>query len=144
MASVATDKEGKEFWNNFEWLETYDSGFVKACWRRSLKGGFYCTFCTSKEKHHPIKCPLLGQLGLKLINISGQGGSSTLGASIGTSLLAGASRGSKHGGPPPPVAALVAVVSPPALASGSSSAPVGLNAAVEENAADDKNSTASF
>jgi hypothetical protein len=58
-ATVAMDKEGKEFWNPFEWLATYDSGFIKSCWTRSLKGGFYCAFCSSKEKHHPLKCPLL-------------------------------------------------------------------------------------
>jgi hypothetical protein len=30
-ALVTTDKKGKEFWTTFEWLATYDSGFV-ASW----------------------------------------------------------------------------------------------------------------
>jgi hypothetical protein len=48
-ALVATDKEGKEFQNPFEWLASYNSGFVTACWCRSLKGNFYCAFCSCKE-----------------------------------------------------------------------------------------------
>ncbi len=140
---MATDKEGKEFQIPFEWQATYVLGFVAAHWCRSLKGDFYCAFCTSKEKHHPLKCPLLGQLGLELINISGQGGGGTPGAYTGTPPLAGACGGSK-GSPPHPAATPAVVVFPPAQASGSSSAPVGLTAAVEENAVDDKTSTDSF
>ena len=71
VAAVATNKDGKEFRNPFEWLATYDSGFVKQRWQRSLCGGFYCAFCSGKEKHHPLKCPLLGDLGLKIIEIGG-------------------------------------------------------------------------
>ena len=73
-ATVATNKECKAFWTPFEWLATYDSGFVTACWRRSLRGDFYCAFCSGKDKHHPLKCPLLGELGLKIIEVGGQGG----------------------------------------------------------------------
>jgi hypothetical protein len=43
-AAVATDKEGKAFRTPFEWLATYNLGFVTACWRRSLHGDFYSAF----------------------------------------------------------------------------------------------------
>ena len=111
-----------------------------ARWRCLLKGNFYCAFCSSKEKHHPLKCLLLGQLGIKIIDISGQGGGGTPGAPTGTPPLAGASGRSKQKAPPPTAAAPAAAVSLPALASGSSSTPAGLMAAVEENARDDGSS----
>ncbi len=117
---------------------------MTARWRRLLKRNFYCAFSSSKEKHHPLKCPLLGQLGLKLIDISNQGGGGMPGAPTGTPPLAGASGGSKHGAPPPPAATPAALVSMPALASGSSSALAGLTAAVEKNAVDNENSLDSF
>jgi hypothetical protein len=48
VAAVATDKEGTEFRNPFEWLAMYDSGFIKQRWQCSLCGGFYCAFCSGK------------------------------------------------------------------------------------------------
>ncbi len=82
-----------------------------------------------------MKFPLLGELGLKLIDVSG----GTCGFSSGSTSLAGA----QGGVPPatPPAAAPAAVVPPPALASGSPSAPAGLTATVE---AGDESSTDSF
>jgi hypothetical protein len=48
VAAVATDKEGKAFRTPFERLATYDLGFVMACWRRSLRGGFIARFAVGK------------------------------------------------------------------------------------------------
>ncbi len=141
VAAVATDKEGKEFRNPFEWLATYDLGFIKQRWQRSLHGGFYCAFCSGKEKHHPLKCPLLGDLGLKIIKV---GGSKRGGASSGSGGSGAGALGSSTPSSSSPPAAAPAAVSPPAApASGSSSAPAGLTAAVEpedvgeEDSADD-------
>jgi hypothetical protein len=134
-ASVVTDGEGKRYRTPFEWLASYDPGSLANRWRRSLGGNFYCAFCNGKEKHHPTKYPLLGELGLKLIDVSG----GNRGSSLGSTPSAGA-----QGGPPPatPLAAApAAVVPPPAPASGSPSAPAGLTAMVE---AGDESSTDSF
>jgi hypothetical protein len=134
-ASVVTNGDGKRYRTPFEWLATYNPGSITTCWRKSLGGNFYCAFCNGKEKHHPIKCPLLGELGLKLIDISG----GNRGSFSGSTPLAGA----QSGAPPatPPAAALAAVVPLPALASGSPSAPAGLTATVEEG---DESSMDSF
>ena len=135
-AAVATDKDGKEFRNPFEWLATYDSGFVKNRWQRSLKGGFYCAFCSGKEKHHPLKCPLLGDLGLKIIEVGGSKGAKAPSEP-------GSSNSGNSKGATPPAAAPAAVNPPPATDSGSDSAPSGLTAAVvpekvgDEDSADD-------
>ena len=67
-ASVVTDGEGKRYRTPFEWLAAYDPSSLASRWHKSLGGKFYCAFCNGKEKHHPIKCPLLGELGLKLID----------------------------------------------------------------------------
>ena len=125
VAAVTTDQDGKEFRNPFEWLATYDSGFVKQRWQRSLRGGFYCAFCSGKEKHHPLKCPLLGDLGLKIIQVGGgkDGGSSSGSGGLGAGPLGGTTPLSST----PPAAAPAAVCPPPAApASGSASAPAGL------------------
>jgi hypothetical protein len=143
-ASVATDKEGKQFCNLFEWLATYEPTYVATHWRCSLRGDFYCAICNGKEKHHPTKCPLLGELGLKLIAVGGGGRGGKPGASLGSPPSAGASAGPKPGALVPPAAAQAAVVSPPALALGSPSAPVDLTATVEEGDAGNKSSTESF
>jgi hypothetical protein len=143
-ASVATDKEGKQFCNPFEWLAMYEPTYVATHRRRSLKGDFFCTICNGKEKHHPTKCPLLGKLGLKLIEMGGGGCGGKPGASSGSPPLAGVSTGAKPGASVPPAAAQAAVVSPPAPASGSPSAPAGLTATVEEGDAGNKSSTESF
>ena len=104
-------------------------------WQKSLDGNFYCALHNRNEKHHPTKCPLLGELGLKLIDVSG----GNRGSSLGSTPLAGA----QGGAPPvtPPVAAPVAVIPPPASASGSPPAPAGLTATVEPG---DESSTDSF
>ncbi len=143
-ALVATDKEGTQFCNPFEWLATYKLTYVATCWRCSLRGDFYCAICYGKEKHHPTKCPLLGKLGLKLIAVGGGGRGGKPGASSGSPLKAGVSAGPKPGVLVPLVAAQVAVVSPPALALGSPSALAGLTATVEENNAGNKSSAESF
>jgi hypothetical protein len=145
-ASVAADKEGKQFCNPFEWLATYKPTYVATRWRCSLKGDFYCTICNGKEKHHPTKCPLLGKLGLKLIEMGmgGGGRGGKPGASSGSPPLAGVSNGAKPGAWVPPAAAQVAVVSPPAPALGSPSAPAGLTAMVEEGNAGNESSMESF
>jgi hypothetical protein len=92
-ASVAMDKEGKQFCNPFEWLAMYELTYVATCWRCSLRSDFYCAICYGKEKHHPTKCPLLGKLGLKLIAVGGGGHGGKQGASLGFPLKAGMSAG---------------------------------------------------
>jgi hypothetical protein len=143
VAAVATDQDGKEFQNPFEWLATYDSGFVKQRWQHSLRGCFYCAFCSGKEKHHPLKCPLLGDLGLKIIQVGGGkvgGSSSGLGG-----LGAGTSGGTTPLSSTPPAAAPAAVIPPPAApALGSASAPAGLTAAVEPDEVGDEDSADDF
>ncbi len=104
-AAFTTDKEGKAFQTPYEWLATYDSGFVTACWHRFLRGGFYCMFCSGKDKHHSLKCPLLGELGLKIIEVGGQVGGATLGSSLHGSPGSGALGGVKPASSSPPAAA---------------------------------------
>ena len=82
VALVATDREGKQYHNPFKWLATYEPNYVSASWCRSLKGNFYSAICNGKEKHHPTKCPLFGELGLKLIDVSGGGRGGTQGSSV--------------------------------------------------------------
>ncbi len=134
-ALVVTNGDGKRYHTPFEWLASYNPGALTNRWQKSLGGNFYCAFCNGKEKHHPTKCPLLGELGLKLIDVSG----GTRGSSSGSTSSAGA----RGGVPPatPPAAAPAAVVPPPASALGSPSAPAGLTATVE---AGDESSTDSF
>jgi hypothetical protein len=143
-ALVAMDKEGKQFCNPFEWLATYKPTYVATRWHRSLRGDFYCKICNGKEKHHPTKCPLLGELGLKLIEMGGGGRGGKRGASPGSLPSAGVSTGAKPGALVPPASAQAAVVSPPAPALGSPSAPAGLTATVEEGNAGDESLTESF
>jgi hypothetical protein len=143
-AAAATDKDCKAFRTPFEWLATYDSGFVMACWHRSLRGDFYCAFCSGKDKHHPLKCPLLGELGLEIIEVGGQGGGAMSGSSSRGSSGSGALGGVKSASPSPPVAAPAAVVSPPVPVSGSTSAPAGLTVAVKPNNGRDKSSADKF
>jgi hypothetical protein len=143
-ASVATDKEGKQFCNPFEWPAMHKPTCVATHWHCSLRGDFYCAICNGKEKHHSTKCLLLGKLGLKLIAVGGGGRDGKPGSSSGSPPLAGASAGPKPGALVPPAAAQAAVVSPPAPASGSKSVPVGLTATVEEGNVGDESSMESF
>ncbi len=143
-AAVATDKEGKAFQGPFEWLVTYNSGFVMARWCRSLRGDFYCALCNGKDKHHPLKCPLLGELGLKIIKVGGQGGGATSGSSLRGSSGSGAVGEVKPASPSPLVAAPAAVVSPLVPVSGSTSTPTGLMAAVKPDDGGDESSADKF
>jgi hypothetical protein len=102
------------------------------------QGRHYCAFCNSKEKHHPYKCPLLKELGLKLIKVGGQGGG---GESSGS---ATASTSSKPYSLASPVSAPATVGPPPAPAPGLASAPEILMAAVIQGAEGIKSSTNSF
>jgi hypothetical protein len=133
-----------QYRNPFEWLATYKLTYVATRWRCSLRGDFYCAICNGKEKHHTTKCPLLGKLGLKLIEVGGGGCSGKLGALLGSPPPAGVSTGAKPGALVPSAAAQEMVVSPPAPASGSPSAPAGLTATVEEGNMGDESSTESF
>ena len=83
--SVVTDREDKRYRTPLEWLATYDPGSITTRWRKSLGENFCCAFCNGKEKHHPLKCLLLGELDLKLIDISG----GNHGSSSGSTPLAG-------------------------------------------------------
>jgi hypothetical protein len=66
-ATVITDQNGKEHRSPWEWLASYTPGGISSRWSRSMKGNFYCAVCHSKDKHLPTKCPMLTELGLKLI-----------------------------------------------------------------------------
>jgi hypothetical protein len=136
--TAATDKEGKVHCSPWEWIAMLESASIASRWRRSLKGGFCCAFCNSKDKHHPYKCPLLNKLGLKLVKVGGQsgGGQSGGGATMGTS--------SKPPAAASPASETTLVGSPPAPAPGFTFAPAGLTAAVIENNEGDKCSTVSF
>ena len=139
---TATDRGGKQYCKFFEWLAMYEPDYVTACLCCSLKGNFYCTICNGKKKHHPVKCPLLGELGLILIDVSGGGHGGTLGSSLGSPPLAGAPCRPKPG--TPPTARPAAVVPPSAPTLGSLSALAGLTVTVEENITGDESSTDSF
>ncbi len=107
-------------------------------WRRYLKGSFYCAFCNSKEKHHSNKCPLLDELGLKLVKVSSQGSGGQLsgGATMGT--------WSKLPTAASPALEPTLVGSPPVPAPNSTSALMGLMVAVIENIEGDNSLTNSF
>jgi hypothetical protein len=70
-ATVITDQNGKEHRSPWEWLASYTPGGISSCWSRSMKGNFYCAVCHSKDKHLPTKCPMLTELGFKLIEVGG-------------------------------------------------------------------------
>jgi hypothetical protein len=75
-ASVVADCDGKEHHSPWEWLASFEPGYISTRWHRSMKGGFYCTVCHSKDKHLPTKCPMLTDLGLKLVEVGGNPGGS--------------------------------------------------------------------
>ena len=75
--------------------------------RKSTLLGFYCAFCSGKEKHHPLKCPLLGDLGLKIIEVGGSKGAKA------PSEPGSSNSGNSKGATPP--AAAPAAVNPPQL-----------------------------
>ncbi len=70
-ATALTDRKGKENRSPWEWLAAFESNGILSCWRCSLHRGVYCTICHSKEKHHPLTCPMLATLNLKLIKVGG-------------------------------------------------------------------------
>jgi hypothetical protein len=74
VATALTGCKGKEHCSSWEWLAAFDSNDMLSCWHQSLCGGFYCAVCHSKEKHHPLKCPMLVALNLKLIKVRGSSG----------------------------------------------------------------------
>jgi hypothetical protein len=137
VALVVTNKEGKEFHTPWEWLASYDLSAVTSQWRRFLWGSFYCTFCNRNNKHHPLKCPLLVELGLKIIEAGGQGGGAMPGSSSGAGKVKPASAS-------PLAAAPTAVVSPPVPNSGSTFTPAGLTVAVEPDNGGDESLTDNF
>jgi hypothetical protein len=96
-----------------------------------FRGKFYCTFCNGSKKHHPLKCPLLGELGLKITEVGGQSGGVTRGSSLGAGKVKPASAS------PPAAAPLIPD-------SGSTSAPAGLTVAVETDDGRDKSSVDNF
>lgn len=97
-ASMVTDKDGKEYRTPWEWLASYNSPGIVSRRQRSLKGGFYCSFCHSSDKYHPTKCPLLMELGLKLVMVGGQAS----GGPSGTPSNGQSSGGPAEGSKPPP------------------------------------------
>ncbi len=142
-ASVATDKDGKEYCTAWEWLASYSLPGILARWRRSLRGGFYCNFCHLNKKHQPTKCPLLVELGLKLIVVGGQSRGSTKGTPPGGPAAGGPPAGGKHP-PAMPSAAQAETVSPPTTTPSPSLAPAGLTTAVIEGTDENESSTDSF
>jgi len=118
-AMALTDREGKEHRSSWVWLVAYDSPGILARWCCSLRLGFYCTFCHSKEKHRPLKCPMLAELNLKLIEVGGPTG----GVGAGPKPPASGTSGT-------PGAQKAAGGSPPAPGGNSSPAPAGMTAAL--------------
>jgi hypothetical protein len=101
-------------------------------------------FFSGKDKHHPLKRPLLGELGLKIIEVGGQGGGATSGSFSRGSSGSGTSGGVKSASPSPPAAVPAVVVSPLVPVSGSTSTPAGLTAAVEPDDGGDESSADKF
>ena len=71
VATVITDRDGKAHRSPWEWLSTFEHGGTVARWRCSLRGNFYCSICHSTDNHLSTKCPMLTELGLKLIEVGG-------------------------------------------------------------------------
>jgi hypothetical protein len=137
-ALVVTNKAGKEIRTPWEWLASYNLSAATSWWCHSLRGSFYCAVCNRNNKQHPLKCPYLGELGLKIIEVGGQGGGAKPGSSLGGSSVSSASGGVKPTSSSPPAAAPTVVVSPPVLDSGSTSASAELMVAVEPDNDRDK------
>jgi hypothetical protein len=70
-ASLAVDKQGKEWCNPYKWLASFDIKCVKKYWTSLLAGNGCCPIChCDKDKHALAACPLLAELNLKLIRVS--------------------------------------------------------------------------
>jgi hypothetical protein len=136
-ATAVTGRDGKEHCSPWEWLATFESVRISSCWHQSFSGGFYCAFCHSQDKHHPLKCPMLTELNFKLIKGgSGSSGGIGIGSKSPTSgTLASGSSGT-------PGAKLAAAVSRATPSKVSPLAPVGMMAALVADV--DKDSTDSF
>jgi hypothetical protein len=137
VATAVTGCNGKEHRSPWEWLATFELGKISSHWRRSLSGGFYYAFCHAKDKHHPLKCPMLAELNLKLIKVSSssRGGVGTGSKSPLSGTLASGSSGT-------PGAKLAAAVSHATPSKVSPLAPVGMTAALVADG--DKDSTDGF
>jgi hypothetical protein len=135
-ATALTDCKSKEHCSPWEWLAAYNFPGILACWRRSLRGGFYCAFCHSKEKHHSLKCPMFAKLNLKLIKV----GVTLSAAGAGPKPLAIGSSASGTLGTPG--AKVAAAESPLAPGNNSPQAPAGMTTALV--AEGDKDSADSF
>jgi len=70
-ATVITDQNSKEHRSPWEWLASHMPDGISSRWSSSMKGNFYCAVCHSKDKHLPTKCPMIAELGLKLIEVGG-------------------------------------------------------------------------
>jgi hypothetical protein len=68
-ASANTDRQGNVWQTPFEWLAKYQVKGIKQRWSRAMAGNGVCPVCHRDEKplHVPTQCPLLKDLGLKLI-----------------------------------------------------------------------------
>ena len=132
-ATVVTDHDGKEHRSPWEWLATFDTKGITARWHRSMQGGFYCAICHSKDKHLPTKCPLLTELGLKLIDVGG-------GSAGGPKPPAGTTPTGGTAGIPGAKAAAAGFPAPPT--DDSSAAPAGMTASLVAD--EDEDSTDSF
>jgi hypothetical protein len=137
VATAVTDCDGKEHCSLWEWLATFELGSILSHWRQSLCGGFYCAFCHLKDKHHPLKCPMLAKLNLKLIEVDG---GSLGGVGIGSKSPANGTLASGSSGTPG--AKMAAAVSHATLSKVSPLAAAGMTAALVADG--DKDSTDSF
>jgi hypothetical protein len=109
-ATAVTNRSGREHCFPWEWLSTLESSGILSCWHWSLKGGFYCCFCHTNDKHNPLKCPMLAKLNLKLIDV---GGGSLGGVGVGSkSLVCGPLASPSPGTPGAKVAAAVSHTTP--------------------------------
>ena len=99
-----------------------------------MKGNFYCAVCHSKDKHLPTKCPMLTELGLKLIEVGG-------GSAGGPKPPAGTPPPAVPAGAPGAKAATVGFQVPPTDDS-PAAAPAGMSASLVAD--EDEDSTDSF
>jgi hypothetical protein len=68
-AAANADCQGNVWQSLFEWLTKYGLKGIKGRWMRAMAGTGICPVCHCDEKpfHIPTQCPLLSELGLKLI-----------------------------------------------------------------------------
>jgi hypothetical protein len=68
-AATNADRQGNVWQSPFEWLAKYGLKGIKGHWTRAMAGTGICPGCHCDEKpfHVPTQCPILPELGLKLI-----------------------------------------------------------------------------